>query len=438
PKTAQFLGEVRAIGCDHTSFTGREMLHRVEAEGGHVSDRSDWASAEFGPESVAGILDDDQPVAVSQIQNGVVIGWVPGIVNRYDHASVPADSPGDLIGIDIQRVAADIGEDRGGALIQDAVRGCGKRHWRSDRLVTRLKTGGKCGSVQGSRSGTEADGVLRTDVSGKGLFEFRYFRASRQPIRAQHIDDALDVFLADGLARIGQHRAAHRRATVDSQLPALDRDCHRLCHSPGRERQRFGRSDEFLQVRGSQPLLVSVAGIPKTLGYGLRLGPVLHVPPGMVRANYVHVGRFDRLTSFVLGNQGLVQLLSGANADEFHVAIRRNRGGHIQYLHAGDLRNKDFAAVHGLDAADNEIHPLFEGDPEARHPRIRNRYAPPLALFLKNRNHAPPATHHVSVARAAEARVLCTRIGVRLYEHFFGAQFGRAVKIDWVDGLIRA
>src|SRR6266851_5510265 len=62
----------------------------------------------------------------------------------------------------------------------------------------------------------------------------------------------------------------------------------------------------------------------------------------------------------------------------------------------------------------------------------------PPPLFQKNRDHAPPAAHHVPVPRAAETRIFRARVGVGLHKHFFRAQLGGAVQIDRIHSLVGA
>src|ERR1700731_2202444 len=109
-----------------------------------------------------------------------------------------------------------------------------------------------------------------------------------------------------------------------------------------------------------------------------------------------------------------MQLLSRANPDSFNRASRRNRRGQIDQPHAGDLRDEYFAAMHLLDGANHETNSMLESQPETGHARIGDGNAATLALLLKHRDHAAPATDNVSVASATEASLLRSRIRIRL------------------------
>ena len=63
---------------------------------------------------------------------------------------------------------------------------------------------------------------------------------------------------------------------------------------------------------------------------------------------------------------------------------------------------------------------------------------PRLRCSMKHRDHAAPAAHNVAVAGATEAGVLRPGVGVGLDEHFLGAKFGGAVKVDGIDRFVGA
>src|SRR5437762_954089 len=128
-----------------------------------------------------------------------------------------------------------------------------------------------------------------------------------------------------------------------------------------------------------------------------------------------------------------MQLLAWPNADVIDFTFRRNRSRHIDQSHARDLRNKNLTAVHAFQAMNDEFHALLEGEPKSRHTRISNGNPSTLALFLKYRDHAAPAAHHVSVAGATETSILRSGVSVRLHEHFFRAEFRCSVKINRID-----
>src|SRR5216684_6139181 len=138
----------------------------------------------------------------------------------------------------------------------------------------------------------------------------------------------------------------------------------------------------------------------------------------------------------IFRDQHFVQLLSRTNPDILHLASGSDGLCQVQQSHAGNLGNKNLAAVHLLHAADHKLHALFQRQPESSHSRIGDRDLPAPALFEKNRDHAAPAAHYVTVTRTAEARIFRARVSVGLHKHFFRAQLGGAVQIDRIHRLV--
>src|SRR5580704_8200367 len=133
-----------------------------------------------------------------------------------------------------------------------------------------------------------------------------------------------------------------------------------------------------------------------------------------------------------------MQFLARPYPDRVYIAARCDCLGHFHQLHTRNLGNKNFAAMHLFDTANHESDSLLARDPEACHAGIGDRYPAALALLLENRNHAATAAQHIAVARTTESSVLRAGIGVRLHEHFLGAEFSRAVQINGIYCLVGA
>jgi hypothetical protein len=65
----QPFGEVRVIGDHHSTLTGGDVLNRMEAEYGHVSDTAHLPTFIFGSQSMSGIFNDYQPMLFGQRKN---------------------------------------------------------------------------------------------------------------------------------------------------------------------------------------------------------------------------------------------------------------------------------------------------------------------------------------------------------------------------------
>src|SRR6266550_2289788 len=175
-----------------------------------------------------------------------------------------------------------------------------------------------------------------------------------------------------------------------------------------------------------KPDRIRVAGVAKTVRQSSPIHPVLTLPPGMRGLDHIHALHLHSIASLVLRYQCLMKLFSRPNADGFDCAAGCNAFSKVDHLHTRNLGNKDFAAMHLLQAADHEADALVKGDPEAGHTRVGNRNLAALTLFEKHWNHTAPAAHHVAVARTAEARVLRSSIGIGLNKHLLRAELGGA------------
>ena len=96
-------------------------------------------AAEGRPVGLAGVLDDDQAVAVGDRLDHVHVGHEAEQVDRADRPGSRRDRRLDPLRVDQVRVGLDVDEDRRGARVQDRV-GRGRERVRDgDDLVARLE-----------------------------------------------------------------------------------------------------------------------------------------------------------------------------------------------------------------------------------------------------------------------------------------------------------
>src|SRR5688500_2977444 len=98
------------------------------------------------------------------------------------------------------------------------------------------------------------------------------------------------------------------------------------------------------------------------------------------------------------------------------LAFWTNRLREVEDIHAGDLGHENLPPAHPLDAVENEVDSLIEGNPEARHPRIGNGDHAVLALLQEHRHDAPPASDNIAVSRTAENRSALPRVRIAMHE----------------------
>src|SRR5690606_16756099 len=82
------------------------------------------------------------------------------------------------------------------------------------------------------------------------------------------------------------------------------------------------------------------------------------------RGNYVVPIELERQVGIIGGTHDLVQLLSGTYPDDLPGHPWRDDLGQVGNTDGGNSWNEDFAAMHALEVAQDEIDPLLQGDPE--------------------------------------------------------------------------
>ena len=85
-------GELRVARRDRPALPGGDRLHRVEAEGGHVGDRSDGFSAMDGAYGVRGILDEQEVEFVAYLAYLIGVHVHASEVDRNDGLRFLVDS----------------------------------------------------------------------------------------------------------------------------------------------------------------------------------------------------------------------------------------------------------------------------------------------------------------------------------------------------------
>src|SRR5690242_1738658 len=114
-------------------------------------------------------------------------------------------------------------------------------------------------------------------------------------------------------------------------------------------------------LSGGEPRGVPVARVPE-VARDRFARPPLDRPRWRHRAHDEHLVELDGLSALVLGDQDLVELLTGPDPDLLDPAAGRDRLDQVLDLHAGDLGHEDLAPAHRGRAADGELDPLLKPD----------------------------------------------------------------------------
>src|SRR5262245_611073 len=133
------------------------------------------------------------------------------------------------------------------------------------------------------------------------------------------------------------------------------------------------RTRQLLHFGRRQPVAIRVAGVAKA---GPRPPAALQAGEGprrIDRLQHEHVVVLHDLSTLLFGDERLMQLLAGADADDLDPAARRHRLDEVEDAHAGDLGHEDLAALHQLRAADGKADAVLQAEPEARHAGVRHR-----------------------------------------------------------------
>ena len=122
------LVEKVAVSGEHSSFAGRQILCRVEAERDRVRTRADVNTFVLRGKRVRCVLDQDEVVPPRDLSQVVELGRVTGVVHGDDRSGASAHRFLHECGVDVERVGLDVDHDGSGAYVLDDVHRCGEGH----------------------------------------------------------------------------------------------------------------------------------------------------------------------------------------------------------------------------------------------------------------------------------------------------------------------
>src|SRR5436309_1580183 len=123
-----------------------------------MAECADRAAAMFGSEGLSGILDDGNPAAAGNLEDGSKVGRLPVEVHRNNGLGALGDERFNVRGIDVERVGAAVGEDRSRAGTDDGSGSREEGERGADDLVARADSQGQKGNEEGVGAGGDADG----------------------------------------------------------------------------------------------------------------------------------------------------------------------------------------------------------------------------------------------------------------------------------------
>ena len=116
---------VTVAGDDHPAFAGHDVLRLLEAEYAGIAHRAGPAVAPHGADGLARVLDDLQPMRVSDRGQSTHVGNVAGEVNRHDGLGPRRYGPLHRLRVDTKTMGIHVDED--GDRIRTSIRRC---RWR--------------------------------------------------------------------------------------------------------------------------------------------------------------------------------------------------------------------------------------------------------------------------------------------------------------------
>jgi hypothetical protein len=202
-------------GRDRAALAGGQVLGGEERERGQVGQRPHRPAVVRRPDGVRRVRDEHGVGLVGHLAELVVLGRVPGVVDRGDRPGPGGHRRLRGRRVEVRRVLLDVGEDHSRAEHRGRRRGGHERHRAGDDLAARPDPGRRVRRVQ--RRGAVAD--RDTGCPGDPLqvvLEEVDPRAGGQPVAAQGRGDGLDVVVGHLLPPVRQHHFSSIRVRISS------------------------------------------------------------------------------------------------------------------------------------------------------------------------------------------------------------------------------
>lgn len=198
----------RGVDEQGAALAALDVLGLVERQGGQVADAAQLPPLVGGADGVGRILDDDEAVFFGNRHDGVHLAGDAAVVHRHDGAGTRGDRGGDAAFIDVERVVADVNEDRDPAAQHEGVRHGGEGEGRHDDFVAGPDAGEQCGHLERGGAGGREEGPvtagqrLQPLLAGSGVVA-----AGRSPLVFQGLGDMPELVARGPWVVEGDHGA---------------------------------------------------------------------------------------------------------------------------------------------------------------------------------------------------------------------------------------
>jgi hypothetical protein len=210
-------GDVVAVRGHQAPLAGGNVLRRVEREAGRSGEPTELAPAIRSLDGVGRVLDDRG----AELPQRLEVARLPREVDGQDRLRPAGDRLSRALGVEVQVVGADVGEDGARAAVDDHVRGCRPGDRARDDLVAGAHSECDEREMECCRPRREREHVLRLEVLGEPPLQLGGAGAGGEPARANGLGDRLDLLLAHG-----------RGLEAEERLPRgqlLHRRCRSVC-----------------------------------------------------------------------------------------------------------------------------------------------------------------------------------------------------------------
>ena len=199
---AQALGHRRVVDGDHAALAGGDDLARVQREAGQRAERADRPALVLRADGARGVLDELEPVALGQRDEGVHVRRQPDLVHGHDRLRALGDRALGRRGVEVVGQRVDVGEDRRRAALPDGVGRGDEGQRRDDDLVAGADARDVEREVQRGGAVGRGHRVGRAHALGVGGLEGGDARALGDPAGGDGLGDG-------GAVGLGQRRAAN-------------------------------------------------------------------------------------------------------------------------------------------------------------------------------------------------------------------------------------
>src|SRR6185437_15754400 len=196
-QTTGVVGEVSAVGCKNSAFSGGDLLVRVESQNGDMSEGSGFAGAEFGAQRLAGVFDQIKSAAVGKVAQSCRVHRAAEGVNGDNRPGPRGYGGFDKFRRGIERGGININKSGAKFFLQQNVERGGEREGRQNYFRSSRKIEDTQSQMKGGGSGVDGDRMVNLQIASNRVFKFSQLWAEAEVGRAEYLQDGFAVGIGD-------------------------------------------------------------------------------------------------------------------------------------------------------------------------------------------------------------------------------------------------